>query len=63
MKKVKKHDWPKNIKKILDSGMTQQDIADKTGVRQGEVSKLLNGEVADILYSRGAALMKLLGRK
>ena len=60
MKQIKKHDWPKAIKQIMAKVLTQQDIEKKTGVRQCEISKLLNGKVTDILYSRGAALMRLL---
>ena len=60
MKKIKRHDWPKSIKQIMAKGLTQQDIEKKTGVKQCEVSKLLNGKVSDVLYSKGRALMRLL---
>ncbi|MCK5236065.1 MAG: hypothetical protein KAR06_03685 [Deltaproteobacteria bacterium] len=62
MKQIKKHDWPKAIKQIMAKGLTQQDIEKKTGVKQFEISKLLNGKVSDVLYSKGKALMKLLGK-
>jgi transcriptional regulator with XRE-family HTH domain len=62
MKKIKQHDWPKAIKQIQAKGLTQTDIEAKTGVKQGDISKLLNGKISDVLYSKGVALMKLLKR-
>jgi transcriptional regulator with XRE-family HTH domain len=63
MKKIKQVDWPKAIKQIQAKGYTQQQIEDKTGVKQGVISKLLTGRYSDIYYSSGAALMRLLRKE
>ncbi len=62
MKKVPQHDWTKTIKKIQALGLTQTQIEKKTGVRQNDISRLKTGALKDVIYSRGVALMKLLGK-
>lgn len=47
------------IKQLIDAGMTQVQIAEKTGITQPTVSKILRGEVRDVLsqsYRRLASL-------
>ena len=62
MKKIPQHNWPKAIKQIQDKGFTQAEIEKKTGVRQNDISRLKTGNIKDVLYSKGKALMKLLGK-
>lgn len=48
---------PEMIRAIRATGMTQQQIADATGVRQASISRALNG--AAILYSLGKSIEAL----
>lgn len=47
------------IKQLIDAGMTQVQIAERTGITQPTVSKILRGDVRDVMsqsYRRLAAL-------
>ena len=59
MRKFKKYNWPKAIK---DTGMTQDQIEDGTGISQSFICLLLNGKRDDILYSRGVVLKAFLDK-
>ena len=42
-----------SLKEILNTGMTQADLATYLGVTQGTVSKILNGRMSKISYETG----------
>jgi transcriptional regulator with XRE-family HTH domain len=53
------------VRELLASGMTQMQIAEKTGIPQPTISKVFRGDVADVLsrnYRRLQALHKLVTR-
>lgn len=37
------------VKALLDSGLTQSEIADRTGIPQPTISKIYRGDIADVL--------------
>lgn len=47
------------IRALLDLGMTQQAIADKTGIPQPTISKVVRGDVQDVLSRNYRALQSL----
>lgn len=51
---------------LLSMGLTQQQIADKTGVAQPTISKVARGDIEDVLsrnYRRLEALHKSMVRR
>lgn len=44
---------------ILDSGMTQQEVATLTGTTQATISKLIRGVISDVSYQNGKRLEDL----
>jgi transcriptional regulator with XRE-family HTH domain len=47
------------VKQLIDAGMTQVQIAERTGITQPTVSKILRGDVRDVMsqsYRRLAAV-------
>lgn len=44
---------------ILDSGLTQQEVAMRIGTTQATISKLIRGIIADISYASGKQLEEL----
>lgn len=46
------------VKTIIDSGLTQQQLADKCGVNQSTISRILNRPDWDPNYSLGLELVR-----
>ena len=44
---------------ILDSGLTQQEVAEKIGTTQATISKLVRGVITDVGYATGKQLEAL----
>ena len=51
--------WQELIKRLIDSGMTQQQIADQVGVTQSVISELSTGKATRPRFETGAALIGL----
>lgn len=51
--------WQELIKKLIDGGMTQQQIADQIGVSQSVISELSTGKATRPRFETGAALIGL----
>ena len=52
--------WTLLIKDLIDSGLTQAEIAERVGCRQGYVSDVLNGRRGKSLsYEIGSRLIEL----
>ncbi len=47
------------LKAIRDRGLTQAQIADKTGIPQGTISKIERGQVGDVLSKTYLAMKAL----
>ena len=47
------------LKAIRDKGLTQAQIADKTGISQGTISKIERGDIDDVLSKTYLALQAL----
>lgn len=41
---------------ILDAGLTQREIAERTGTTQATISKLIRGVITDVGYATGKRL-------
>lgn len=53
-------DWPKIIREIQESGLTQAAIAEKADCSQGHISDLLNGRRGkQVSYTVGCKLIAL----
>jgi transcriptional regulator with XRE-family HTH domain len=51
------------LKAIRGKGLTQAQIAEKTGIPQGTISKIETGKVNDVLSATYLALQKLYGEE
>lgn len=51
--------WQKIIRDLLDSGLTQVQIAEQCGTSQGYISDLSNGRRTRVGYDLGRALERL----
>lgn len=47
------------VKALLETGLTQSEIAEKTGIPQPTISKVFRGEVADVLSRNYRKLQEL----
>jgi len=47
------------LKAIRDSGLTQSQVAERTGIPQGTISKIERGQVSDVLSKTYLALQSL----
>lgn len=47
------------VQSLIDKGRTQSQIAEKVGVQQSTISKLMNGSIADISSKTYRALLEL----
>lgn len=47
------------VKALLDAGLTQVEIAEKTGIPQPTISKVFRGDVADVLSRNYRKLQEL----
>lgn len=54
--------WNAYLAAIMDKGMTQVQVAEAIGCRQGTISAILSGKTTDPRYSIGMGLIAL-GRK
>lgn len=52
-------DWNKLVEDLKATGMTQKQIADHIGVATGTLSELLSGDVKELKWSKGDALITL----
>ena len=52
-------EWKNLIKELLDSGMTQTEIAKAVGTVQSTVSRMKDGHHPKVEYSVGAKLIQL----
>jgi len=51
--------WGKLIQDIIDSGLSEAQIASEVGVEQPTINRLKNGEHKSTSYETGAALTRL----
>jgi len=51
--------WPDLIRKLIDSGLTQPQLAEVSGCGQSTISDLLTGKTADPRTTTGLALIRL----
>ena len=56
-------DWKTLIQKLIDMGMTQQQIAAHCGVSQSSISDLASGNAKKPRFDTGAAIVELAKRK
>jgi transcriptional regulator with XRE-family HTH domain len=52
-------DIAKLIEIIQESGLTQVEIAERTGVSQGQISDILRGRRKDMVYASGKRIEAL----
>lgn len=52
-------DWQKLIRDVLQTGMTQREVAIAVGVGDSTISELLSGKLKDMYWARGDALLRL----
>lgn len=55
-------DWKSLIAELQEKGFSQVEIAAHVGKSQAWVSSIINGKVADLKYSDGAALLSMRAR-
>ena len=53
-------DIQQSIKRLIESGLTQEQIAAHVGVGQGAISKLVLGHRKDMLHSNAVRLQELV---
>lgn len=51
-------DWKSIIREILDTGMTQSELASCVGVSQPTICAILNGDQSDVKWSIGENLLR-----
>lgn len=61
MIKVQSPDWPTCIKKLENAGMSQRQIAKKTGIAASTVNMIKNNPSHKPLYETGTAILMCLG--
>lgn len=56
-------DWQKLISELIDSGMTQSEIAEAAGTKQASISDIYRGVTQDPRSSTGIALIDLAKKR
>jgi transcriptional regulator with XRE-family HTH domain len=52
-------DWKTVIRDLVAAGMKQSEIAGEIGAHDSTISEILSGEIKDMYWHRGDALLKL----
>ena len=56
---MKRKDWSKIVRALIDSGWTQQSLAKEVGVSQSRISKILANPNTIVSWEVGDALLRL----
>jgi len=62
LKYMRQPNWPKIVEALLNTGLTEEGIADRVGKSQSAISRIKNG-IFNPNYETGAALLALYDRR